>query len=141
MNGSDGGGLCPACFPAPGEVARLAENAQAGRAEAFVGTGHPETVLACAHGSWRLGDVLDAADEAAGDGPVFEDHPDLRCPECGKPVVRLASTAAGVPGRWRKGCAEHSTGRKETPGAVQAGGEAGSQDSHAGPVGAAPQGG
>lgn len=113
--------LCPECLPAPAEVARLTENAQAGRAEAFVGTGDPETVLACAHGEWRLGDVLDAAEAeaAAGDQPEFEDHPDLKC-DCGKPVVRLASTAAGVPGRWRKGCADHSSGRKEAAGAVRA---------------------
>ena len=116
MNGNEGDGLCAVCFPAPAEMARLAENAQAGRREAFVGTGDAETVLACAHGGWRLGGILDAAEAgaAAGDQPEFEDPPDLTCPECGKPVVRLASTAAGVPGRWRKGCAEHSTGRKET---------------------------
>ena len=134
--------LCAECLPAPAEVARLAENAQAGRAEAFVGTGDPETVLACAHGEWRLGDVLDAAEQSAGQ-PEFEDHPDRTCPACGKPVVRLASTAAGVPGRWRNGCAEHSTGRKETAGAVQAQGPAedGGQDEdgEAGPAGGAPQ--
>ena len=118
--------LCPECLPAPAEVARLTENAQAGRVEAFVGSGDPETVLACAHGEWRLGDVLDAAEAAAGGQPEFEEHPDLRC-ECGKPVVRLASTAAGVPGRWRKGCAEHSTGRKEAAGTVQAQGQEGGQ--------------
>lgn len=111
------------CFPAPAELARLAENAAAGRAEAFVGTGDPDTMLACPHGEWRLGDVLDAAAEEDGtEPPMFEDHPDLRC-DCGQPVVRLASTAAGVPGRWRKGCAEHSTGRKETAGVVQTQGE------------------
>ncbi len=48
--------LCD-CFPAPAELARLQDCAQAGRAEAFVGTGHPDTVLQCAHGEWRLGDV------------------------------------------------------------------------------------
>ena len=53
--------LC-ACFPPPDELARLAENAQAGRSEAFVGAGDPDTVLACEHGSWRLGDVLPAPD-------------------------------------------------------------------------------
>lgn len=46
------------CFPEPAELARLAENAQAGRLEAFVGTGDPDTVLSCVHGSWRLGDVI-----------------------------------------------------------------------------------
>lgn len=50
--------LCE-CFPPPAELARLAENVTAGRREAFIGTGHPDTVLACEHGSWRLGDVLD----------------------------------------------------------------------------------
>lgn len=49
--------LCELDFPAPAELARLQENAQAGRREAFVGTGDPDTVLTCAHGSWRLGDV------------------------------------------------------------------------------------
>jgi hypothetical protein len=48
---------CDTCFPEPGELARLAENAQAGRFEAFVGTGDPDTVLSCAHGEWRLGDA------------------------------------------------------------------------------------
>lgn len=49
---------CGTCFPASGELARLAENAQAGRREPFVGTGDPDTVLACEHGEWRLGDVI-----------------------------------------------------------------------------------
>ena len=56
--------LC-GCFPAPAELARLAENAQAGRSAAFVGTGSPDTVLACPDGTWRLGDVLA---EAEGNG-------------------------------------------------------------------------
>jgi len=56
--------LC-GCFPAPAELARLAENAQAGRSAAFVGTGSPDTVLACEHGSWPLADVLA---EAEGNG-------------------------------------------------------------------------
>lgn len=55
--------LCE-CLPPPEELARLAENAQAGRWEAFVGTGDPDTYVACPHGSWRLGDVLPA--EGAG---------------------------------------------------------------------------
>lgn len=102
---------CGDCLPPAAELARLAENAAAGRREPFVGTGAPGTVLACVHGAWRLGDVLDAAADETGDElPQFEDHSDLKC-DCGLPVVRLASTAAGVPGRWRKGCAEHSTGR------------------------------
>ena len=46
------------CFPDAAELARLAENAQAGRTEAFVGTGHPDTVLSCAHGEQRLGDAM-----------------------------------------------------------------------------------
>lgn len=55
------------CFPGADELARLAENAQAGRTEAFVGTGHPDTVLACPDGGWRLGDILDefAAEQEA----------------------------------------------------------------------------
>ena len=52
--------LCQIDLPGPGELARLAENAQAGRREAFVGTGHPDTMLACPHGTWRLGDILGA---------------------------------------------------------------------------------
>ena len=48
---------CEIDFPAAAELARLQENAQAGRTEAFVGTGDPDTVLQCAHGEWRLGDV------------------------------------------------------------------------------------
>ena len=55
--------LC-GCFPPPAELARLAENARAGRKEAFVGTGDPGTVLACGHGSWPLGDVLAASARA-----------------------------------------------------------------------------
>lgn len=50
--------LCAEHFPAGAELARLAENAQAGRREPFVGTGDPDTVLACADGQWRLGDVI-----------------------------------------------------------------------------------
>jgi hypothetical protein len=46
------------CFPEPAELARLQENAQAGRREAFVGTGDPDTVLACVHGEQRLGDAV-----------------------------------------------------------------------------------
>ena len=59
--------LC-ACFPPPAELARLAENAQAGRSAAFVGTGSPDTVLACPDGSWRLGDVLAGLEGNAGPG-------------------------------------------------------------------------
>lgn len=85
--------LC-ACFPAPVEIARLAENAQIGRQEAFVGTGDPATVLACVHGQWRLGDVLDAA-EAEADEPEG-------CSEL---------TKAGTPCKGRPGddglCAAH----------------------------------
>ena len=49
---------CGEHFPEAAELARLAENAQAGRREAFVGTGDPATVLACTHGEWTLGDVI-----------------------------------------------------------------------------------
>lgn len=49
--------LCELDFPEAAELARLQENAQAGRSEAFVGTGDPDTPLSCAHGQWRLGDV------------------------------------------------------------------------------------
>lgn len=49
---------CEECFPEASELARLAENAQAGRFEAFVGGGDPDTVLHCPHGSWRLGDAI-----------------------------------------------------------------------------------
>lgn len=49
--------VCTEHFPEPSELARLAENAQANRREPFVGTGDPDTVLQCAHGEWRLGDV------------------------------------------------------------------------------------
>ena len=60
MDANDG--PCPdGCFPPAAELARIAENAQVGRREAFVGTGDPDTILACVHGSYRLGDVLDAA--------------------------------------------------------------------------------
>lgn len=50
---------CELDFPAAAELARLQENALTGRQEPFVGTGDPDTVLSCAHGSWRLGDVTD----------------------------------------------------------------------------------
>lgn len=56
--------LCELDFPAAAELARLQENAQAGRSEAFVGTGDPGTVLSCAHGQWRLGDVTAPAPPA-----------------------------------------------------------------------------
>jgi len=49
---------CDECFPESAELARLAENAQAGRTEAFVGSGDPDTVLHCPHGEWRLGDAI-----------------------------------------------------------------------------------
>jgi hypothetical protein len=52
------------CIPDAAELARLTENVQAGRYEAFVGTGDPDTVLSCPHGSWRLGDVLAAPPKA-----------------------------------------------------------------------------
>lgn len=58
--------LCALDFPAADELARLAENAQTGRREPFVGSGDPDTVLACVHGSWRLGDVLEPAPKACG---------------------------------------------------------------------------
>lgn len=50
---------CAAHFPA--DLPRLAENARRGGREPFVGTGHPDTVLVCGHGRWRLGDVVKAA--------------------------------------------------------------------------------
>jgi hypothetical protein len=56
--------LCLEHLPPPAELARLTENVQAGRREAFVGTGNPDTVLACADGEWRLGDVLDGLEAA-----------------------------------------------------------------------------
>ena len=57
---------CTLCFPEAAELARLAENAQAGRAEAFVGAGDPDTVLSCVHGSWRLGDAMVPAPRTCG---------------------------------------------------------------------------
>jgi hypothetical protein len=56
--------LCELDFPVAAELARLAENAQAGRTEAFVGSGDPDTVLRCPHGSWRLGDAIAPAPRA-----------------------------------------------------------------------------
>jgi hypothetical protein len=59
-------GLCTEHFPEPAEIARLAENAQAGRYEAFVGTGDPGTVLSCEHGQWPLAVVVaSVSDESA----------------------------------------------------------------------------
>jgi hypothetical protein len=49
---------CGICFPAPPQLAALAENARAGHPGPFVGTGDPDMQLACAHGAWRLGDVI-----------------------------------------------------------------------------------
>ena len=57
--------FCAECFPAPDVIAALAANAQATRAVLpHVGDGSPDTVLACAHGSWRLGDVTNPAPAA-----------------------------------------------------------------------------
>jgi hypothetical protein len=49
--------LCE-CFPPAAELAALAERARRGETRAScAGDGSPDTVLACAHGQWRLGDV------------------------------------------------------------------------------------
>ncbi len=53
--------LC-GCFPAvdgPDGLSVLAARAREGeRAVPYVGDGSADTVISCAHGSWRLGDVL-----------------------------------------------------------------------------------
>lgn len=79
--------FCQLDFPAPAEIARLAENARTGRYEAFVGRGLPDGVLACVHGSWRLGDVLDvaAAQAAAEDAPKCTELTKAGEPCKGKP--------------------------------------------------------
>jgi hypothetical protein len=86
------------CFPPAAELARIAENAQVGRTEAFVGHGDPEQALTCVHGTWRLGDVLEALAAESGGG-------------CS------GTTKAGEPCQGRGGddglCAAH----KETPAA------------------------
>ena len=92
---------CLECFPESAELARLAENAQAGRSEAFVGRGDPDTVLACAHGSWRLGDAI-----------------------AEQPRACQATTAAGEPCKGRPGddgfCAAHKPKEDADAGAVPA---------------------
>jgi hypothetical protein len=85
------------CFPEPAELARLAENAQAGRREAFVGTGHPDMQLTCEHGSWRLGDVLASVSD--------EDTP-AACTE----TTKAGEPCKGTPGDDGR-CAAH----KEKP--------------------------
>ena len=55
--------LCRECFPVLEEVVHLVERARSGeRAVPVVGDGSPGTQVGCAHGSWRLGDVLPAAE-------------------------------------------------------------------------------
>ncbi len=116
------------CFPEASEISRLAEIAATGRAAAFVGAGHPDTVLACPHGAWRLGDVLDAlaADEEA--GAAGEDT--------AAAGVCSGTTKAGEPCQGRPGidgrCAAHkeASGEAGTDQAPQ--GEAGEESGEAG---------
>lgn len=54
------------CFPAVEELAELAGRARAGEVGvAFVGDGAPDTTVGCEHGSWRLGDLVDAEEDEA----------------------------------------------------------------------------
>src|SRR5258708_38296076 len=47
------------CLPPPDDLTRLAGQARRGRPNVpFVGLGHPDTMLTCVHGSWRLGDKV-----------------------------------------------------------------------------------
>ena len=67
------------CFPAPDELTRLATAARRGKpAVAFVGTGHPDTVLVCPHGRWRLGDQMVQVSEPC----LRFFHDDCRDPAC-----------------------------------------------------------
>ena len=51
--------LCADCFPPLEDVSALAVRARSGeRAVPVVGDGSADTQIGCAHGSWRLGDVL-----------------------------------------------------------------------------------
>jgi hypothetical protein len=56
---SDLAELCADCFPLLEELVQLALRARSGEhAVPVVGDGSPDTQVGCAHGSWRLGDVL-----------------------------------------------------------------------------------
>jgi hypothetical protein len=112
-------GALDGCFPAPAEIGRLAEIAATGRQAPFVGTGHPDTMLACEHGQVRLGDVLDAL--AAGEA-------EAEVTGC------TGTTKAGEPCQGRAGadgrCAAHkeANGEAGTDQAPQAqGGEEGGE--------------
>ena len=92
--------LCAEHFPEPAELARLAENAQAGRREAFVGTGDPDTMLMCADGQWRLGDVIAES-----------------------PAACQATTKAGNPCQGKPGPDGYCAAHKQTDGGDGAAGD------------------
>ena len=61
LSGGEAVPLCTGddgCLPPPDELTRLAAKARTGPVQPFVGAGHPDTLLACVHGTWRLGDQI-----------------------------------------------------------------------------------
>lgn len=127
---------CGECFPVAPELARLAENAQAGRREPFVGTGDPDTVLACAHGEWRLGDVTaepkpscqavtkagDPCKGTPGEDGLCAAHKPKGDADAGGPAGADPAQEEGGSGEGEE--AEAQDDGSEAPGAEEAGGEA-----------------
>ncbi len=108
------------CFPGDEDLAAYAERALTGeRAVPYVGDGTPDTVISCAHGTWRLGDVLAyEAEQEQGDGG---EEPACKEPGCGK-----------APAKGRRWCSTHANPAKRGGGSgVQEGGE-GSPEDHGG---------
>lgn len=84
------------CFPTDEDLAAYAERALTGeRAVPYVGDGSADTVISCAHGTWRLGDVLTYEHEDQGDAG---EGPQCREPGCGKP-----------PAKGRNWCSTHAS--------------------------------
>lgn len=117
--------LCGLDFPAPAEIARLAENARTGRSEPFVGRGVPDSVLACVHGQWRLGDVLEAAEADDGEAAGCTELTKAGTPCKGRPgddglcaAHKGAADAAGTDQAAAEGSTEgEENGEAETAGA------------------------
>jgi hypothetical protein len=103
-------GALDGCFPAPAEIGRLAEIAATGRQAPFVGTGHPDTMLACPHGQVRLGDVLAALAAGEGEG---EEEAGAEDPAAG---VCTGTTKAGDPCQGRAGADGRCAAHKEANG-------------------------
>ncbi len=92
------------CFPDLETLAGLASAAQAGHRVPYVGDGSADTVVACQHGSVRLGDVLDYEGATPDTGDDVQERT-CKEPGCGR-----------APAKGRKWCSTHASPKNRSGG-------------------------